>query len=147
MDWFLKNLKENYANFEGRARRKEYWTFILCVWLLSVAIAIVGWLIGIISSTLGGIVSMLSGLVSLALLIPTLAVGVRRLHDTGKPTWYIVFLFIPLINLYYLYLMLVEGDHGSNEYGPDPKAEANGVNAFTNYPPTPSDTSSTSEEQ
>lgn len=138
MDWFINNLKENYANFEGRARRKEYWTFILCVWLLSIALAVVGWILGIISSSLGGLITALSGLVSLALLIPVLAVGVRRLHDTGKPTWYIVFLFIPLVNLYFLYLMLIEGDRGQNEYGPDPKGGgANGVNAFTNFPPPP----------
>ncbi|MGO1243171.1 MAG: DUF805 domain-containing protein [Sphingobacterium sp.] len=138
MDWFINNVKENYANFEGRARRKEYWTFVLCVWLLSIALALVGWILGIISSSLGGLITALSGLVSLALLIPVLAVGVRRLHDTGKPTWYIVFLFIPFVNLYFLYLMLIDGDRGPNEYGPDPKGRGgNDENTLTNFPPTP----------
>lgn len=146
MEQFLNYLKENYVNFEGRARRKEYWTFILTIWLISIAIAVIGWFVGLIISALGNLISGLSGLLSLALLIPTLAVGVRRLHDTGKPTWYIVFLFIPIVNLYYLYLMLIEGDRGTNEYGPDPKGGFNGTSTTdTTFPPTPPNSPTTNQ--
>jgi len=137
MDWFLKTLKENYANFDGRARRKEFWMFVLFVWLIYVAFSIVGGILSYISSILGGLVYGIMGLVSLGLLIPNLAVAVRRLHDTGSPTWYIVFAFIPLVNLYFLYLMIKEGDKGPNEFGPDPKESGSDPNPFGNFPPTP----------
>ena len=137
MDWFLKTLKENYANFDGRARRKEFWMFVLFVCLISAAISIVIGIISYISSTLGGLLYTIFGLAYLAILIPYLAVAVRRLHDTGSPTWYIVFAFIPLISLYFLYLMIKEGDKGPNEFGPDPKETGDGINPFGNLPPTP----------
>lgn len=121
MEWFLKVVKENYANFDGRARRKEYWTYTLFVMLIYFAISIVLSIIAWISSTLGGLLSIVLGLLSLAILIPSLAVTVRRLHDTGKPTWYLIFGFIPFVNLYLLYLLIIEGDKGPNEFGPDPK--------------------------
>jgi len=135
MEWFLKTVKENYANFEGRARRKEFWTFVLFVFLISVALNIVAVILSFISGALAGIVYFVAGIVSLGLLIPNLAVSVRRLHDTSNPTWYIVLAFIPLVNLYWLYLMIKEGDVGPNEFGPDPKAE--GGDPFNNFPPTP----------
>lgn len=137
MDWFLKTLKENYANFDGRARRKEFWMFVLFVALIYVALMIVATVLSFISSTLGGLIYGIAGLAMLGLLIPSLAVGVRRLHDTGKPTWYIVFSFLPIVSFYYLYLMIVEGDKGPNEFGPDPKEAGDGPNPFGNFPPTP----------
>ena len=136
MEWFLKTLKENYANFDGRARRKEYWMFVLFIFLIAMALSIVANILSAISSTLGALILGILGLVYLGLLIPYFAVGVRRLHDTGKPTWYIIFAFIPLISLYFLYLMILEGDSGPNEFGPDPKAEGDGPNPFSNFPPT-----------
>ncbi len=135
MEWFLKTVKENYANFEGRARRKEFWMFVLFVFLISAALNIAAMILSFISGALGGIIYFVAGIVSLALLIPYLAVGVRRLHDTGNPTWYIVLAFIPLVNLYFLYLMIKEGDVGPNEFGPDPKNV--GTDPFNSFPPTP----------
>ncbi|KGE14710.1 DUF805 domain-containing protein [Sphingobacterium deserti] len=137
MEWFLKVVRDNYANFEGRARRKEYWMYMLVLIGIYIALLIVGGIFTFISDTLGMIFTGLLSLVGLAVLIPTLAVGVRRLHDTSCPTWYIVFYFIPLVNIYFLYLMIKEGDVGPNEFGPDPKAGDNGGNPFTNFPPTP----------
>lgn len=137
MDWFLKTLQENYANFDGRARRKEFWMFILFVWLIYVALSIVGGILSYISSALGGLIYGIAGLASLGFLIPNLAVAVRRLHDTNSPTWYIVLAFIPLVNLYFLYLMIKEGDRGPNEFGPDPKESGGGTNSFGKFPPTP----------
>lgn len=135
MEWFLKVVKENYANFDGRARRKEFWMFALGYALIYIAFFVVAAILSAISSTLGMLVYGLLSLASLALLIPYLAVAVRRLHDTGNPTWYIVFTFIPLVNLYFLYLMIKEGDVGPNEFGPDPKAEDQ--KPFGNFPPRP----------
>jgi len=106
MEWFLKTVKENYANFEGRARRKEFWTFVLFVFLISAALNIAALILSFISGALAGIIYFVAGIVSLGLLIPNLAVGVRRLHDTSNPTWYIVLAFIPLVNFYFLYLMI-----------------------------------------
>jgi len=84
-------------------------------------IGIISW----ISTTLGGILSFVIWIASLAILVPSLAVTARRLHDTGKPTWYIVLGFIPIVSLYLLYLLIQEGDKGPNEFGPDPKADEN----------------------
>ncbi len=137
MEWFLKVVRDNYANFNGRARRKEYWMYTLYMILIMMALSIVVGIITWISSTLGGLLSFVVYLASLGLFIPSLAVGVRRLHDTGKPTWYIVFAFIPILNLYLLYLFVLEGDKGPNEFGPDPKAGENGSNPFRDFPPTP----------
>ena|SRR5690606_15509758 len=123
MEWFLKVVRDNYANFEGRARRKEYWMYTLYVFLLYLALSLVVSIISWVSSTLGGLLSFVLWIAYLGLLIPSLGVTVRRLHDTGKPTWYVILAFIPLVNLYILYLLILEGDRGSNAYGPDPKSE------------------------
>ncbi|MNG93455.1 Inner membrane protein YhaI [compost metagenome] len=119
-DWFLKVVRDNYANFNGRARRKEYWMFFLA-----------NVLIGVVFGILGRVTSLftyVSGLISLALLIPSIAVAVRRLHDTNKSGWFLLLALIPFVNLYVIYLLVIEGDRGPNEYGPDPKAEENGAN-------------------
>lgn len=137
MEWFLKVVRDNYANFDGRARRKEYWMFALVYVGIYIALLIVAGILSFISDGLGMLVYGIISLAGLALLIPTLAVGVRRLHDTGNPTWYIIFSFIPIIQFYFLYLMIKEGDMGPNEFGPDPKAGENGGNPFNNFPPTP----------
>ena len=106
MNYYLKVLR-NYATFSGRARRSEYWYFFLFNIIFAIVLGILG---GIINSTI------LSNLYSLALLIPGIAVGVRRMHDVGKSGW---FLLIPIYNLI---LACTEGDTGDNKYGPDPKA-------------------------
>lgn len=106
MEWYLKVVKDNYANFNGRARRKEFWMFYLINFIISFGLGIVG---GMIDFTLIG------SIYSLAVLVPTIAVGVRRLHDTNKSGWFI------LIPIYNIILFATEGDKGSNEYGEDPK--------------------------
>lgn len=112
MNWYLAVLKK-YAVFSGRARRKEYWMFFLFSTLISVALTILDSVLGF-NSTGNGI---LSSIYSLAVIIPSIAVGVRRMHDVGKSGW---FLLIPIYNLI---LACTAGDAGSNEYGPDPKNE------------------------
>jgi len=126
MEWFLKVVKENYANFNGRARRKEYWMYTLCVVALNFAIGFVGGILTLVSESMGSLVMMLSSLVGLALLVPGLAVGVRRLHDTGKSGWFLLLVLIPFVNFYLIYLLVLEGDQGPNVFGPDPKEEESG---------------------
>jgi uncharacterized membrane protein YhaH (DUF805 family) len=118
MEWYLAVLKK-YAVFSGRARRQEFWTFALISFVISV---ILGAIDGAIRS--GGNVSVagLSGLYSLAVLIPSLAVTVRRLHDTGRSGWWILIELIPLIGLVVLLFFLVQdSEPGPNQYGPNPK--------------------------
>jgi len=107
---FIEIVTKKYALFEGRARRNEFWSFVLVYILGSIATSIID---SIISSIIG--FSLLSLLYSLALLVPYIAVGIRRMHDTGHSGW---FLLIPLYNLY---LAIQPGNAGQNEYGPDPK--------------------------
>jgi biopolymer transport protein ExbB len=108
MNYYLKVL-QNYATFSGRARRREYWYFIL----FNAIIAIVLFFVGILMGT-----NILSNIYSLAVLIPNIAVGVRRMHDVGKSGWFI------LIPIYNLILACTEGTKGENEYGADPTKES-----------------------
>lgn len=113
MNWYLKVLKQ-YADFDGRARRTEYWMFILFNIIFSAAAGLFDNMLGL---TVG-----LSGLYSLAILIPSIAVGVRRLHDIGKSGWMLLVALIPLIGWIWLIILLAtEGTPGVNEYGINPK--------------------------
>ena len=107
-----------YATFSGRARRAEYWYFVLFT-VLGSAIA------GVIDSALFGRTmpdaTLLGGIFSLATLLPALSVLVRRLHDTGRSGWWWWIILIPLIGvLVLLYWLIQPGDNGSNDYGRDP---------------------------
>ena len=119
MSWYLEVLKK-YAVFSGRARRMEYWMFILVNIIISVVLVIIDSLIGTIIRQ-GGF-GLLQGLYSLAVLIPTLAVTVRRLHDTGRTGWWILIGLIPVIgNIVLLIFLVLDSEPGANEYGPNPK--------------------------
>jgi uncharacterized membrane protein YhaH (DUF805 family) len=114
MNWYLEVLKK-YAEFEGRARRQEYWMFYLFNFIIS-------FLLIFLESLVGGpgILGMIYGL---AVLVPGLAVTVRRLHDTGKSGLWILIAFVPLIGaLVLLFFMILDSTPGPNEYGPNPKA-------------------------
>ena len=120
----VKKCFENYANFNGRARRSEYWYFYLFNMLISLGLYLLSSLAGegFISSALGTI----SSLYGLAVLIPGLAVCWRRLHDIGKSgaNWF--FIFIPIVGAVLLIVWFAtEGNHGDNAYGPDPKGQNN----------------------
>ena len=121
MEWYLKVVRDNYANFEGRARRQEYWMFVLFNFLFIVAIALVS---GVLSGLLEAPGFMFLYLIYvLAVFIPSLAVAVRRLHDVGKSGGFYLISLIPLIGgIWLLILFVTEGDKGPNQYGPDPKA-------------------------
>lgn len=124
MEWFLKVVKEHYADFNGRARRKEFWMFFLFMYIGIIAVYVVGIILALIADFLGAIFMGVAGLAMLALIVPYLAVAVRRLHDTGKSGWMFLVSFIPVIGGIWLLIMLAtEGQVGDNQYGPDPKAE------------------------
>lgn len=120
MNWFLKALKQ-YADFSTRARRKEYWMFVLFNILATVVAMILDNLLGLTMSPEIPY-GPFYGLVALALLVPGLAVGVRRLHDAGKSGWMYLIILIPLIGaIWLLVLLLKDGVPGTNKWGPNPK--------------------------
>lgn len=124
MNWYLEALRK-YATFEGRARRKEYWFFILFNVLAVVVLGIIDVVLGTSSKEAG--LGLLSGIYLLAVLLPALAVTVRRLHDTDRSGWWILIEFIPLIGgLVLLVFTLLDGTPGSNRFGPSPKGEVAG---------------------
>ena len=113
-EYYVSVLK-NYATFTGRARRKEFWMFALCNILISIVI-------GILTSIVP-ILWVLSLLYSLAVLVPGLAVSVRRLHDTSRSGVWILISLVPLIGgIWLLILMLQDGTASDNQWGSDPKA-------------------------
>jgi uncharacterized membrane protein YhaH (DUF805 family) len=119
LSWYLEALKK-YAVFSGRSRRKEYWYFVLFNIIVAIVLAGIDALLGTRSSYAGA--GLLSGIYSLAVLIPTLAVTVRRLHDIDRSGWWIFINLIPLIGAIVLLVFAVsEGTPGNNRYGPNPK--------------------------
>lgn len=119
--WYLEVLKK-YAVFKGRARRKEYWYFTLCNIIASIVIGFVDVKIGTYSMKAG--VGLLGTVYSLAVLIPSLAVFIRRLHDIGKSGWWFFLGLIPCVGpLILLYFMVKDSEDGENQYGPNPKLE------------------------
>ena len=85
MNWYLEAVKNKYAVFDGRAHRQEFWYFILFYFLIYLALSIVDQVTGTFSMETGA--GLLSGIYALAMLVPSLAVGARRLHDTGRSGW------------------------------------------------------------
>ena len=120
MKWFLEALTKKYATFEGRARRKEYWTYVLFYFLAIFVLAIVDQVTGTLDEEAG--IGLLSGLFVLATFIPTTAVTVRRLHDTDRSGWWVLINFIPLIGAIVLIVFTVlDSQPGANRFGPNPK--------------------------
>nr|WP_317169636.1 DUF805 domain-containing protein [Flavobacterium panici] len=110
---YKKVVLQNYANFDGRARRREYWMFFLFNIIIS---AVIGIIDGVAGLTFGPSKTGILGLIyNLVVLIPSLAVGIRRMHDIGKSGWFI------LIPIYNIVLLATEGEKGPNLYGADPK--------------------------
>lgn len=120
MHWYIDVLRK-YAVFEGRARRKEYWIFALISALILIFLSLVDEVTGWKVWDDEGVLSLIY---SVAVLLPSLAVMVRRLHDTDRSGWWCLILFIPLIGLIVVFVFLVtNGNVGDNRFGPDPKAE------------------------
>ncbi|GAB7023266.1 DUF805 domain-containing protein [Salidesulfovibrio brasiliensis] len=117
MKWFIKVVK-NFAVFKGRASRREYWMFILFFILFSLVLAFIDGLIGTFDPVSG--FGLLSGLFALLMLLPNIAVTVRRLHDTGRSGLWALAFVIPILNLVLFIFMLLPSSYGDNKYGPDP---------------------------
>jgi uncharacterized membrane protein YhaH (DUF805 family) len=114
LKWYKKVMFENFANFSGRARRAEYWYFVLMYIILLIVATMLDGALGLNFSPLP--YGYLYLAVALASIIPSLAAGVRRMHDVGKSGWFL------LIPIYSLVLACSEGNRGENRYGADPKA-------------------------
>lgn len=108
LEMYKKVVFDNYANFEGRARRKEYWMFFLLNCIISF---VINFILGLISLDM----VKFGYIYSLGVFVPGIAAGVRRLHDINKSGWYLI---IPIYNIV---LLATDGDKGTNQYGGDPK--------------------------
>ena len=122
MNWYLKVLRQ-YSDFNGRARRQEYWMFVLFNIIFSIAAAVLDMILGTTIEGIGyGPVYIIYGLI---VLIPGLAVSVRRLHDVGKSGWMMFVILIPIVGaIWLIVLMATDGTPGENEYGANPKEVA-----------------------
>jgi uncharacterized membrane protein YhaH (DUF805 family) len=146
MEWMLMPLRR-YAEFSGRSRRKEYWMFFLFVLIVGLVLRLLESAVGMGGGVQG--TGILSGLFSLATLVPSIAVGVRRLHDTDRTGWWLLVPIIPYIAgiamlftgslgisgilmfvglagaIVLLVFFVMDGTRGPNRYGPDPKGAVN----------------------
>ena len=98
----IKTCFSKYATFSGRARRSEYWWFVLLNFVV-------------------GMIPVLNFIWGVVALIPSLAVCVRRLHDTGRSGWWLLLALVPVLNLILIYFYLCDSQPGVNQYGENPK--------------------------
>lgn len=121
MEWYLKVLR-NYAGFYGRARRKEFWMFMVWNTVIALAVILIDLNIGTFNYEIG--LGLLNGIYNLAVLIPGIAVSIRRLHDIGRSGWWFLFTLVPFIGVIVLIVFYaLDSEPGPNEYGDNPKAE------------------------
>lgn len=129
MEWYLKVMRDNYANFKGRARRKEYWMYTLIFTVLLIALMTIMFSVLSFSDETGietgpGVyLTVILVIVFLfAHFIPTIALTVRRLHDTGKSGWWYLIVLVPYVGNFVIFIFtLIDGDRGDNKYGSNPK--------------------------
>jgi len=143
MQWFTDVIKK-YAVFNGRARRKEFWMFTLFSVIISIILSIIDRAIG---TTYGANDSsgVLQSIYGLAILLPTIGVAIRRMHDTGRSGWWILISLIPCVGwIIFIVFAAQEGNAGDNQHGPDPKAAerfgpagGSGEPGYPGYPPAP----------
>lgn len=113
MHWYVDATKK-YAVFSGRARRKEYWMYFLINFVINIVLLVIGMVIGV-----GSLIQLVYLLV---VLLPSLGLSVRRLHDTGRSGWWILISLVPLVGwIVVLVFMTAAGTPESNAYGPNPK--------------------------
>ena len=117
---YLNAVQNNYVNFSGRARRSEYWYFILCYYIISILAVVLDNTLGLANDLTGyGFITLA---VMLGHILPSLSLVVRRLHDVGKSGWFYFIALIPIIGgIWLLVLFCTEGTRGENKYGVDPK--------------------------
>lgn len=115
--YFVKAFKQ-YADFSGRARRKEYWFYMLFYILIMFGLNILDSVLGTFSEAAG--IGVLGGVFSLAALLPSLAVSVRRLHDTNRSGWWLLIGFVPLVGAIVLLVFFCQGSRDNNRFGHNP---------------------------
>jgi uncharacterized membrane protein YhaH (DUF805 family) len=128
VDWYLDAFR-NYAVFTGRSRRAAYWYFVLFNVIVNFGLAIVASLLGALNGSESlGLFGILAFIVygiwiiyGLAIILPTLALSVRRLHDTDRSGWWFLLNFVPVGNIVLLVFFLLDSTPGQNQYGPNPK--------------------------
>jgi uncharacterized membrane protein YhaH (DUF805 family) len=152
MEWMLMPLKR-YAEFSGRSRRKEYWMYLLLLVIVGFVLGMIEGVMGL-QQTVGGVYGPLSAILALATFIPSLAVGVRRLHDTERSGWWMLLPIVPYAvsfamlfsgnlpmagiaamvalgcAIVLLVFMVLDGTKGPNKYGPDPKGGVDADKVF-----------------
>ena len=111
-------LQQRYADFNGRSRRSEFWFFVLFSAIVRAIANVIDAIVHTGNANTGGVVSFL---VFLALLVPSLAVSARRLHDTGRSGWWLLIALIPLVGIIILIVWWAQDSHPDNQYGPNPK--------------------------
>lgn len=129
MEWYLKVMRDNYANFKGRARRKEYWMYTLIFTVLLIALMTIMFSVLSFSDETGietgpgvYLTVTLVFVFLFAHFIPTIALTVRRLHDTGKSGWWYLIVLVPYLGNFVIFIFtLIDGDRGDNKYGSNPK--------------------------
>jgi uncharacterized membrane protein YhaH (DUF805 family) len=110
----IKTCLNKYVTFSGRAQRSEYWYFFLFTILVNVAASV-------LDSAMFGDMPVLYLISTLALILPSIAAGVRRLHDTDKSGWWLLLSFIPVVGIIVLIVFFCQrGTVGPNQFGPDP---------------------------
>lgn len=112
----IKSVYTNYVNFQGRARRSEYWWFYLFYVITSLVLIIVE---GLVSGT-----SFLYVIFVIGSFIPALAALVRRLHDTSRSGWWVLIALVPIVGGIWLLVLTVLDSHADNRFGPNPKVSA-----------------------
>lgn len=116
----VRSCLQQYVGFSGRARRSEYWWFFLFNVLVSIVASILDSVLGTMSDDTN--VGLIGSIAGLALLLPSIAVGIRRLHDTSRSGWWILIGLIPIVGWIVLLVFYVQDSHGDNQHGPSPKA-------------------------
>ena len=115
MKWFLDVIQNKYAQFDGRARREEFWMFVLIYILIYFALLFIGYMLH---------ATFIAGIFSLAVLIPNIAVAARRLHDINRSGWWQLVGLIPIIGwIIVIIWYATDSDAGSNQYGENPKGQ------------------------
>lgn len=118
MNWYLTVLKRSF-DFNGRSHRAEYWYFVLFSVIISFVLGFIDGAMG----TPGQVgIGLLGAAYSIAIIIPSIAVGVRRLHDTGRSGWWLLVAIVPIVGpLALIFFFVQDSNEGINDYGPNPK--------------------------
>ncbi|HYY11459.1 MAG TPA: DUF805 domain-containing protein [Kineosporiaceae bacterium] len=125
-------LTQKYATFSGRGRRSEFWFFYLFTIIVAIVASIIDGILGTKTSSGSGIIG---GITSLALIVPQLAAGSRRLHDTGRSGWLQLLALIPIIGWIILIVWYASDSKPDNQYGPNPKGSVGGGQYYQQVPP------------